>query len=93
MSAGLPRESTDELVQNIMSHNEAGIARVPGVTPQIVESSVTVLLNTFIAGFQHVWITAACFVSLATIATVFLVDPSTEFNDQIDAPVDKKEHV
>ncbi|KAK7408177.1 hypothetical protein QQX98_009644 [Neonectria punicea] len=89
LQAGLPAESVGRFLENILSHNETGVAQVPGVTPAIIESGVNALLKTYVTGFQNVWITSAAFVALSTVATVFLTDPSDEFNDEIDAPVEE----
>ncbi|KAH7013643.1 major facilitator superfamily domain-containing protein [Ilyonectria destructans] len=93
VKAGLPTESVGQFVENMLRHNETGVVLVPGVTPDIIESGVHALQNTYVKGFQHVWITAAAFVSLSTLATVFLTDPTSEFNNKIDAPVEKDENL
>ncbi|KAH6885316.1 major facilitator superfamily domain-containing protein [Thelonectria olida] len=88
LEAGLPGSSLEQFVGNLIRHNETGVQQAPGVTPEIVEAGLDALVGTFVKGFQHVWITAAAFVSLAVIATIFLTDPSDEFNNRIDAPVE-----
>lgn len=49
------------------------------------------LLNTYANGFRNVWLTALPFVVVAAIGTLFLIDPTEEFNNHIDAPVEKDE--
>ena len=67
ISAGLPPASVEQFVGYILSHNETGLAEVPGVTPEIIHSGVQALLKTFVAGFQHVWATAAALVAVSAI--------------------------
>ncbi|KAH7126312.1 major facilitator superfamily domain-containing protein [Dactylonectria estremocensis] len=90
---GLPGESVGQFVYSMLRHNQTGLAQVPGVTPAIIESGAHVFQYTHVKGFQHVWITAAAFVALSTTATVFLTDPSSEFNNAIDAPVENEENI
>ncbi|KAM5348893.1 hypothetical protein ACJ41O_008716 [Fusarium nematophilum] len=93
VAAGLSEESVPELVEHILGHDETGVGMVPGVTPQIVGSALDALFDAFARGFRNVWITAAAFVALSTVATVFLVDPSNEFNRNIDAPVERQKEL
>jgi hypothetical protein len=72
LAAGLPTSSLEQFVGNLMHHNETGVQQTPGVTPDIVEAGLNVLLGTFAKGFQHVWITAAAFVSLAVVGGYLL---------------------
>ncbi|KAF7561383.1 hypothetical protein G7046_g2767 [Stylonectria norvegica] len=68
LNDGLPAESVDQFVDSMLSHNETAIAQVPGVTPEIVQSGLHVLFKSYVAGFQHVWTTAAAFVALSAFA-------------------------
>ena len=67
--AGLDPKNVPALVGALVSHNQTAVAAVPGVTPEIAGQGVAALLDTFVASFKNVWITASCFVALAAIGT------------------------
>ncbi|KAI5467908.1 major facilitator superfamily domain-containing protein [Mariannaea sp. PMI_226] len=91
VKAGLPTGSLEKFVESIISHNETAVQKTPGVTPVIIKAGHQALLSNYVTGFQHVWITAAAFVAIAAVITGFLTDPSDEFNNRIDAPVENGE--
>ncbi|KAF4634266.1 hypothetical protein G7Y89_g3844 [Cudoniella acicularis] len=93
IDAGLPTSSVAEFVTDLLSQNTTGLPEVPGVTPDIIGAGVNALLDTYTQGFRNVWASAAAFIALAAIASVFLFDPSKEFNNHIDAPVEKEEDI
>ncbi|EHK97725.1 putative Uncharacterized MFS-type transporter/MT1926 [Glarea lozoyensis 74030] len=82
--AGLPPTSIPAFVTNLLGQNTTGLGAVPGVSPTIIGAG---------AGFRNVWVSAIGFIVLAAIAACFLFDPSEEFNNLIDAPVEKKEEI
>lgn len=86
---GLPKDSLVSFVSALAAENEAALEMVPGVTPKIIEAGTDALLDTYLQGFQHVWIAAASFVGAAAIVAVFLFNPTKEFNMHVDAPVEK----
>ncbi|KJZ75161.1 hypothetical protein HIM_05355 [Hirsutella minnesotensis 3608] len=90
---GLNQDSLKPLVGALSSHNETALAAVPGASREIIEAASGALLDTYILAFRYVWIAAACFVSIAAIASVFLFDPKEEFNMKVDAPIEMKENL
>jgi hypothetical protein len=91
--AGLPANSVGQFVTNLLGQNSTGLAQVPGVTPAIISAGDNAQLDTYMSGFRNVWVTATAFVVVAAIASIFLFDPSNEFNNRIDAAVEKDEDV
>lgn len=86
---GLSPDALPAFIGALSAHNETALAHVPGVNPGIIQAGAGALLDTFTTAFSHVWIAAACFVGLAAVVAVFLFDPRNEFNNRIDATVEK----
>ncbi|KAJ9165483.1 MFS general substrate transporter [Coniochaeta hoffmannii] len=91
ISAGLPFSSVQQFVGDLAGQNQTDLVNVPGITPEIIGAGAGALLDTYATGFRNVWVTAIAFCVLAGISSVFLFDPSKEFNNHIDAPVEKDE--
>ncbi|KAG9246622.1 major facilitator superfamily domain-containing protein [Calycina marina] len=88
VGAGLPLGSVSQFVTGIIGQNSTELVAVPGITPGIIGAGADALLNTYSKAFRNVWITALPFVVVAAIVSVFLFDPSKEFNNHIDAPIE-----
>ncbi|KAF9872152.1 siderophore iron transporter [Colletotrichum karsti] len=89
--SGFDPQNLGMLLGGLTAHDEEMIAMVPGITPEIIAKAANALLGTYVSSFQKVWIAAACFVAVAVIAAAFLFDPKKEFNNHIDAPLEKEE--
>ncbi|KAI0128994.1 major facilitator superfamily domain-containing protein [Xylariales sp. AK1849] len=90
-AAGLPAESVPDFITDLAAQNTTALLTVPGVTPDIIQAGAGALLGTYASGFHNVWVSAVAFVSLAAIVSLFMFDPSKEFNHHIDAPIEKEE--
>ncbi|RDW81826.1 MFS general substrate transporter-22 [Coleophoma cylindrospora] len=90
-AAGLPQTSIEKFVADLLAQNTSSLSQVFGVNQDIIQAGLGALKDTYSAGFRNVWCTAAAFTVLALVASVFLFDPSKEFNNHIDAPVEKEE--
>ncbi|KAB5517003.1 major facilitator superfamily domain-containing protein [Coniochaeta sp. 2T2.1] len=93
IAAGLPPSSVERFVTDLAGQNSTDLVTVPGVTPEIIGAGAGALLDTYATGFRNVWVTALAFCVLAGISSVFLFDPSKEFNNHIDAPVEKDDEL
>ncbi|KAK3330756.1 major facilitator superfamily domain-containing protein [Apodospora peruviana] len=89
--SGLAPDNVGPFIGALTSHNQTALGMIPGVTPEIIGAGANALLDTFVVAFRHVWIAGAAFVGLAAAVSVFLFDPTKEFNMHIDAPVEKEE--
>ncbi|TDZ15967.1 Trichothecene efflux pump TRI12 [Colletotrichum orbiculare MAFF 240422] len=89
--AGLSPQSLGAFILGLTSHDNDSIAQIPNITPEIIAKGANARLETYVVSFRHVWIAAACFVAVAAIAAAFLFDPKKEFNNRIDAPLEKEE--
>ncbi|KAJ9156078.1 Siderophore iron transporter [Pleurostoma richardsiae] len=88
---GLSPDYLGEFITALSNHNDTGLESIPGLTGEVIKLGTEALLQTYVVAFRHVWITAACFVTLAAIGTVFLSDPREEFNMHIDAPMEAEQ--
>ena len=61
LSHGLPPSSLGQLIGALTTQNQAALANIPGITPQIIQASATALKQAFNVGFRNVFIAAACF--------------------------------
>lgn len=67
LPAGLAPENLPALIGALSAHNTTAISEIPGVTPEIITKGANALLDTYAVSFRHVWISAACFVAVATV--------------------------
>lgn len=74
-----------------MTNNATMLANIPGVTPEIIDAGSDGLREAYVLGFRYIWVAAACFTTIATIAAIFIVNPTKEFNMRIDAPAENYE--
>ncbi|KAH6658528.1 major facilitator superfamily domain-containing protein [Truncatella angustata] len=91
ITAGLPASSVLDFVTDLVGQDSTALLTVPGVTPNIIGAGAAALFDTYAASFKSVWVTAITFVGIAAIVSLFMFDPSKEFNNLIDAPVEKEE--
>ena len=89
ISAGLDTDYVPDLVNALRAHNETALEAIPGITKNIINAGDVAFKDTYVLAFRYVWIAGGCFVALATVASVFLYDPQGEFNNQIDASVER----
>lgn len=88
---GLPLSSIGPLIGLLISGTIDGLTHIPGITGPIIQAGGNAVLQSFVPAFRYVWVTAGCFAFVATIAAWFIVDPTNEFNANIDAPAESEE--
>lgn len=88
LAAGLPPSSVMAFVGALAGNNPAALAKVPGVTPAIIEAGVAGIKQAFADGIRAVYMIAAPFGALACIACYFLGDLKKTMNYHVDAPVE-----
>lgn len=64
---GLPATSLPAFIGALASSDNAALAGIPGVTPQIIGAGVGGLFEAFSIGFRYVWVAAGCFTVIAAI--------------------------
>ncbi|KEF60624.1 uncharacterized protein A1O9_02185 [Exophiala aquamarina CBS 119918] len=85
---GLPTASLGPLIDAVLTQDNAALAEISGVTPEIIGAAVGGLTETYVLAFRYVWVAAACFTSVGVILSFFIFDPKKDFNAHIDAPVE-----
>ncbi|KIX06978.1 uncharacterized protein Z518_04954 [Rhinocladiella mackenziei CBS 650.93] len=88
LSLGMPETSLAPLIGGLTSGDTAAVAKIPGVTPEIIAAAGLALQETYHLAFSYVWAAAASFTFLAFVGAGFLRDPKDEFTSTIDAPLD-----
>ena len=84
----LPTTSLGSFVGALTAHDEAALAHIPGVTPQIIGAGVAALQQAFTDAIRVVFIIAACFGAVACLLCCCL-ESLREFMDYVvDAPVE-----
>ena len=64
---GLKPAYLGELIGALTSGNAALLAKIPGVSPKIIEAAGLAVKQSYLLGFRYVWVTAASFAALAAI--------------------------
>ena len=65
---GLPTSVLPRFLEAFISHSEQDLSNIPGVTPEILKTATSSLLNTYLSAFKHIWIVASCFVAVAAVS-------------------------
>jgi hypothetical protein len=71
---GVAVEDVPSFIAALTTRNGTALLGIRGVTPEIAASGANAVLDTYVEGFRHVWITAACFVVVAAIGTLYSPD-------------------
>lgn len=94
--AGLPPSSIAEFVGALATNDQAALASVPGVTPDIILSGVAALQQAMADSLRVIFTICAPFGLLACVLCLFLGDVKGTMTYRVDAPVEdlhaKHEH-
>jgi Fungal trichothecene efflux pump (TRI12) len=88
LRAGLPPSSLPNFIKALAGHDDAALAKVPGVNPQIIGVGVVALKQAFADSLRVVYIIAAPFGALACVMCLFLGDMKRTMDYRVDAPVE-----
>jgi hypothetical protein len=87
---GLPPQSLAPFIGALAGQAPpSAIAAIPGVTPQIIGAGVGALHVAFQESFRWVYIAAAVISAVCVITSCFLVNPKSDLNNHVDAPLEK----
>jgi hypothetical protein len=86
--AGLPHSSLPGFIEALSSGDSAALAKVPGVTPNIIAQGARALQQAYADSIRIVFIISAPFGVVALVACWFLGDLKKTMNSHIDAPVE-----
>lgn len=59
ISLGLPPQSIGAFIGALTANDQAALAHIPGVTPEIIAAGVQTLQEAYLNSFKGVWIAAA----------------------------------
>ena len=88
LKAGLSASSLPAFIGALAGGDTGALAKIPGVTPQIIQLGVAALKQAFADSLRVVYIIAAPFGALACVACLFLGDMRKTMNYHVDAPVE-----
>jgi MFS family permease len=69
---GLKPTYLGQLLGALTSGDSAALAKIPGVSPKILEAAGLAVKQSYALGFRYVWVTTAAFAALAVIGTFLL---------------------
>lgn len=70
IEAGLPPQSVNQFVGDLLAQNTSALFQINGTTPQIIGAGAGALLDTYALGFRNVWLAALAFIVLAAIGKI-----------------------
>ena len=88
LRAGLPKTSLAMFVKALAGDDAAALAKIPGVTPTVIQAGVVALKQALADGIRVIFIIAAPFGALACIACFFVADFKPSMTYHVDAPVE-----
>ncbi|KAK6369378.1 hypothetical protein LTS17_009721 [Exophiala oligosperma] len=86
---GLSGDTIGPLIGDLTGGQAEAAAKLPGVTPEILEAASLAVTKAFVIGFRDVFICTAAFAFLGLVLSAFIRNPTEEFNAHIDAPLEK----
>ncbi|KIW14595.1 hypothetical protein PV08_07379 [Exophiala spinifera] len=86
---GLSGSAISSLIGDLTGGQIEAAAKLPGITPQILEAAKLAITKAYVVGFRDVFICTAAFAFLGLVLSAFLRNPTEQFNSHIDAPLDK----
>lgn len=78
---GLPNTSAEAFVTALATSNEQMLAKIPGVTPTLVQAGLGGMLDAYELAFRNVYITGACFSASAFLSMPSLITHPLFFHD------------
>jgi len=64
---GFPPAGLEQFIGALAGNDQAALAHIPGVTPQIIGAGVHALQSAYLASFKGVWIAAAVFSGVTVV--------------------------
>ncbi|KAK7702842.1 hypothetical protein SLS64_009453 [Diaporthe eres] len=87
---GLSPDVLGRFIEALSANNKAALARIPGVTPEIIQAGVHALQAAYVSSFRIMWIMPLVLSVLALSSCLFLANPREEFTMHVDAPVESE---
>ncbi|RVX69038.1 hypothetical protein B0A52_06751 [Exophiala mesophila] len=87
----LPVTSLRSLILDLPSGNTHSLAKIPGITPEVIAAATHGLQIAYLKSFRYLWITSAACAAGGMLIALFLKDVTSDFNQKIDAPAESEE--
>ncbi|KAI6780835.1 siderophore iron transporter [Emericellopsis cladophorae] len=91
VATGLEPEYVPDFITALTAHNRTALDAVSTITDKIIDVGNVAYLDTYVVAFRHVWVTGGAFVVLALVASIWLYDPEKEFNNAVDASLERRD--
>ena len=88
---GFPPQELEGFIGALAGNNQTALGMMPNVTPQIIGAGVHALQTSYLSSFKNVWIAAAVIAGVTVIACCFILNPSKDLNNHVDAPLEDEE--
>ncbi|KAL6245159.1 hypothetical protein RBB50_007934 [Rhinocladiella similis] len=88
---GLPEASLPALILALVGGQPDQLAKIPGVTTEIIGAAVHALKEAYLGSFHSVWIAAACLSACGLIGSWFIINPTKDLNNHIDNPAESED--
>lgn len=89
LQAGLPESSVESFMLAFMAKDEEGLARIVGLTPEVIIAAAAALKQAFADSIRVVFFITIPFGVVACVGCVFLGDMKETMNYHVDAPLEK----
>jgi len=89
VKAGLPAKSVPAFVEALAASQTEQLAKIPGVSPAIIQAGVSALKQAYADAIRYVFIIAVPFVLVATVLCWWLGDLSKIMSYHVEAPVEE----
>ncbi|KAF1986553.1 MFS general substrate transporter, partial [Aulographum hederae CBS 113979] len=80
---GLPLSSIEPFLMALQAQDEAALMQIPGITPDIIQTGVMAMRESFGVGFSYIYITSAAFAGAALIAALLTKDVRSNMTDNV----------
>jgi hypothetical protein len=70
LSIGLPKASLPAFISALVNNETDTLAKIPGVTPEIITAGGLALKEAYLESFKSVWVAVSCFCAIGVIGRI-----------------------
>ncbi|KAJ5107435.1 hypothetical protein N7456_004110 [Penicillium angulare] len=85
---GFPERSIPEFISALSARNKTQLQSISGITTTSIETGTEIYQKTYLDAFRNVWIFAAGVSALGIIVSFFMIDPESNLDMHVDAPLE-----
>lgn len=93
IKAGLPIDSIKPFVAALAAGDTASLAKIPGVTPTILQTAVATFRDAYARSFKTVYLATIVFGGLSFIASFMVPNIDNKLSNDVVRRLGKNEHV